>query len=50
MSVVEHVKEGEAGVFVDRRLGGWVDEVPGGANIGVWDVETVIEIGEGVDY
>lgn len=36
MTVVEDVKEGEAGVFVDGGTGGGVDKVPCRANIGVW--------------
>lgn len=44
VSVVEDVEEGEGGVFVDRGGSGWVDKVPGGADVSVGDVEGVVEV------
>lgn len=44
MSVVEDVEEGERGIFVDSGGGGRVDEVPGRADVGVGDVEGVVEV------
>lgn len=42
VSVVEDVEEGEAGVFVDGARGGGVDEIPGGADVRVGNVEAVV--------
>jgi hypothetical protein len=43
VAVVEDVEEGEGGVFVDGLGGGGVDEVPCGADVGVWDIEGLVE-------
>jgi hypothetical protein len=49
VAVVEDVEEGEGCVFGDGGGGGWVDEVPGGADVCVGDGEGVVEVLEGVD-
>lgn len=43
VAVVEDVEEGEGGIFVDGLGGGGVDEVPCGADVGVWDIEGFVE-------
>lgn len=43
VAVVEDVQEGERGVFVDCGRGGGVNEVPGGADVRVGDVEGFVE-------
>jgi hypothetical protein len=43
VAVVEDVEEGEGGVFIDSLGCGGVDEVPCGANVGVWDIEGLVE-------
>jgi hypothetical protein len=47
--VVEDVKEGEAGVLVDGGVGLGVDKVPGRADVGVGDLEGLVEVLEGCD-
>ena len=43
VAVIEDVEEGEGGVFGDGRGREGVDEVPGGADVGVGDVEGGVE-------
>ena len=43
MPVVEDVEEGEGGVVGNGGVGGGVDEVPSGAEVGVGDVEGGVE-------
>lgn len=50
VSVVEDVEEGEGGVFGDCGGGRGVDEIPGGADVGVGYGEGVVEGLEGVDW
>lgn len=50
VTVVEDVEEGEAGVLVDGLVGRGVDEVPGGPDVRVGDVERLVQISEAVDW
>lgn len=49
MAVVEDVEEGEGGVLADGGVGVGVDEVPGGADVRVGDVEAGVEGLEGAE-
>lgn len=49
VAVVEDVKEGKAGIFVNGACGGGVDEVPGGAYVRIGDVKAVVEILKSAD-
>lgn len=49
MTVVEDVEEGEGGVLADGGVGVGVDQIPGGADVGVGDVEAGVEGLEGVE-
>lgn len=49
MAVVQDVEECQRSIFGYRLGGGWVDEVPCGADVGVWDVEGGVEWFEGVE-
>lgn len=49
VAVVEDVQEGKAGIFVNGRRGGRVDQVPGRADVGVGNGEGVVEVLKGGD-
>lgn len=43
------MEESEAGIFVDGGRGGGVDQVPGGSDVGVWDIQRLVEVLERTD-
>ena len=49
VTVIENMEESEGGVFSDDFVGVGVDEVPGAADVGVWDVEAGVEGFKGVE-
>lgn len=50
VAVVQDVEKGEAGVLVDGGAGRGVDEVPGGPDVGVGDIERFVQFLEGFDW
>jgi hypothetical protein len=50
VAVVQDVEEGEASIFGDGGRGRGVDQVPGGADVGVRNVEGVVKGFKGLDY
>lgn len=49
MAVIKDVEESEGGVFADGFVGVGVHEVPGRADVGVWDIEGGVEGLKGVE-